>query len=535
MKAEQLILKLHRDKIKIQLAGQQLKVFSPGGGIIPEEVLSEIRLHKTAIISLIQKATQEKRLYEPIMKLAQGEPYYAVSHAQKRLLLLIQHEDARLAYNSFTAKQLSGELQLEYFRQAFRCLIERHESLRTVFVSVAGEFMQSVMPAGDAGNVLGYTDLCGEPDAAGKIAMLVQDHYTYVFNLETGPLLKASLIRTAPREYVFLIVIHHIISDGWSLKVFLAELIHLYNAFLEQRMPALPSLHIQYKEYACWQNSLLQDETFISSHRDYWRERFQGEIQPLPLLPDYERPATRTFNGDKLKKTLPQEHSEGLELLCRKHHTSLFTALLAVWKTLLFRYTYSEDIIIGTPVAGRNHLELENQIGFYVNTLALRTNISRDDTFLSLLGKVNHTVIEALDHQLYPFDCLVDDIDLKRDSSRSPLFDITLVLQSTEDLDEIKGVKQGEVLKGLEISDYPFNYRYSIYDLSIRVTQQGRVLHMEIEFNTDLFSYSRIAQMYQHFLNLLDVVSKKPEVLLHKIDYLSEEEKRRLLARSHAQ
>jgi NRPS condensation-like uncharacterized protein len=251
-----------------------------------------------------------------------------------------------------------------------------------------------------------------------------------IFDLARGPLLKASLLRLEDSQHLFVLTMHHIISDGWSMANLVNQVLTCYQAFRRGAENPLPALRIQYKDYAVWQRQQLSGAE-LETHQNYWRQQFAGEVPVLALPTDFARPPVKTYRGDRVTRMLAPVTQDALRL-GQQQGATLFMVLLAAVKALLYRYTSQQDIIVGSPLAGRERQELEEQIGFYVNTLALRTRLSAEDSFRKLLDKVKATTLEAYQHQIYPFDRLVEEMHLSRDASRSPLFDVLAVLQNLE-------------------------------------------------------------------------------------------------------
>lgn len=533
MQIEELLGRLNKANIKITVAGENLKLSTASGNTIPSALLNDIKEHREAVINYIQKREQDKYRFESIPKVPEDERY-EISHAQKRLLILAQFDEPLIAYNCFGSKILEGFVNIDILRKSFNVLIQRHESLRTVFYMDEGEFWQKII---DPANLswqdfqTTYTDLQDDPEMADKLKNICGQYSGMAFRLDKLPLIKTGLFRIGKSEFVFLYSIHHLISDGWSSKVFFSELMHLYNCFSTGSDVYLQPLRIQYKDYSSWQNRLLKNKSFIKPYRDYWINRLQGAGKPLNLLPDFNRPEVKTYHGNVIQKLLPHELHNAIQALCLKSDNSMFTFLLATVKLLLFRYTNEEDIVIGTSVAGRDHPDLESQVGFYVNTLALRTRFLRTDTFYELLKKVNETVLEGLDHQLYPFDILVDELTIDRELSHSPLFDIKVVLQNTEDLTEIRDVKIETTIRDVIIKNYPADLHVSIYDISFRFTEHNDGIYTNIEYNTDLFTKERIEQMFSHFIFIVKQVLANSAIRLEEVSCLTPEEKSRLMDR----
>ncbi len=523
--------------------------------MIHKEMNAEISLRDFFTHSTIQEQAEKIRarapsVFSPIAP-APDAAHHPLSHAQRRLWVLDKFEGGGAAYNVPAALALKGEPNPELLERVFEELIRRHESLRTVFISVAGEPAQKILDFTTLFSdrrIVTRLDLTGEPDPGKRARELAEEDAKRPFDLERGPLTRVTLLKLENgnstmeirypgpgdsggnqpvSKYVMLFNMHHIVSDGWSMTVLIREFRELYKYFNSRmsnsgsrRPHPLPPLRIQYKDYAAWQNRLLSEES-ASIHRDYWHETFSGEIPVLDLPLDFSRPAVRTFNGDAIDFSVSPGDSRRLKARGARWDASLFMTLLAVVKLLLHRYTGQEDIIVGAPIAGRRHVDLENQIGFYLNTLPLRDRVDGDRVFDDLLQRVKQTTMNAYDHQLHPFDSLVEELDLHRDLGRSPLFDVMVVLQNNEE--------EALSLEGLDIHSFDSGRHISKFDLTFTFWEDGDAVKGSIYFNTDLFRKDRIERMAAHFLELVKSILTHPEQPVGRLDILPERERRLLL------
>ncbi len=437
---------------------------------------------------------------------------FAMSSAQRRLWVLDQLNVDRSAYNLPQAFLLEGDLNVPAFRRALAAVVDRHESLRTVFTDIGGEPQQQVQARIDF--ALEDVDLSSrpDPDDAARVCAVRQVHAA--FDLSRGPLIRASLLRLTPSRHVFVFTAHHIVCDGWSLGVLAAEVSALYNAFAEGRENPLPALPLQYRDYAAWQNAQLRNPE-TTAHREYWHRRLSGALSTLDLA-DRPRPAVQTFAGDTACSTVDASLVERFEQLGREHGATLFMALLAAVKVLLYRYSSQEDLIVGSPVAERGHPDLENQIGMYVNMLAFRDHIQSTDSFVAVLAQVRQTALEAYAHQAYPFDLLVSELDLDRDLSRPPLFNVVVAFEDND----------ARSLDLLRLRATEFDTRYSIakFDLTVFFTRTPAGLGLALTFNTDLFSPDRIRRMGDHFERLIRSIVQNPQQPVGSLSLLSGDE-----------
>ncbi|MEI6145688.1 MAG: amino acid adenylation domain-containing protein [Methylococcales bacterium] len=436
---------------------------------------------------------------------------YALSHSQKRLWLMDQMHIDSVAYNLPEALLIKGELNVQALRDALQCLVDRHESLRTGFIERNGEPRQVIE---DIKVELPVIDLSAFPDPKAQALSYVEKDLHSAFDLRSVPLFRSSALKLSQQEHVLLFNVHHIISDGWSLGILTREWLTFYRALQEKSDISLAPLTVHYRDYAAWQNDYLKSP-LATKHKEYWLKNLSGSLPVLDFPTDFPRPMTQTFNGDTLHFKLPEFALQQFQTLLSESQSSLFMGLNAVVKILLFRYTGQQDLIVGTPVAGRGHADLENQLGFYVNTLALRDDIQPEQSFEELLEKIKATAIAAFDHQLYPFDLLVNDLTIQRDMSRSPVFDVMVALQNNE-----AGLS---ILDNLSIESFVKENHWDIsrYDLLFHFKEEADGLAIDINFNPDLFAKTRIQRLGEHVLQLFDSIVQQPKSAVGKLALLT--------------
>ncbi len=457
--------------------------------------LAEIFHHPT--VAALAQILNEKQFahYNDITPVAEA-PFYELSHAQRRLWVLSKFPGSAAAYHMPSVTALSGKLNVPALAQSFHAVSLRHESLRTTFIEHDGIPFQHIAP----NSLFQLEQMDCRHQSPGAVQALVNNLETQPFDLEKGPLLRATLIHTNTDHYLLVLVMHHIISDAWSMEVLLKELLFLYRAFSRQESPSLPATEVQYKDYATWQHRYLQSEAANHS-RAYWQETLSGRISPLQLPCDFARPQLKTYNGATLRVQLPAADALAFRQLCSAQHATTFIGLITVVSILLHRYTASTDIIMGTPVAGRNHRRLENQLGLYVNTIPLYNRIDPDNSFIQLLQQSKQTVIAAYEHQAYPFDSLVDELAVPRDSSRNPLFDVLVAMLDYSAMEkELAAAGQDT---GLQLTRHPSGTGTSKFDLYFNFTGSGDQLLLDLEYNTDLFLPQTIERIGTHFTTLL--------------------------------
>lgn len=455
---------------------------------------------------------------ESIPPIPDGEDY-AISHAQQRLWILHQLENAPAVYNIPSALELEGNLDLGVLEKALTVLIRRHEALRTTFFQKEEVVRQQIHPA-PIGSVLRYFDFSHHSNSVVIANEFLRTEALQPFDLIEGPLLRVSVLKIADQHHVLAFVLHHIICDGWSIDVIVRELSLLFRAFSEGTTVALATLPIQYRDFAAWQNAQLT-QPHTDTARQYWLRQLAGDLPVLELPTDFPRPARQSFKGQTLSFSLGQELTRQLQALGRGENASVFIVLVAAVKTLLHRYSGQEDIIIGHPVTGREHPDLENQVGFYVNTIVLRDRIEPERSFIDLLRAIKHTTLEAFTHQNYPFDQLVEELERKRDLSRNPVFDVMVAFQerSSETLD----------LPNLTARRMTTETTVSRVDLLLLFIEEEQGLEVVVEFNTDIFHPATIARLQEHLLTLLAGIVRQPETPLWQLPLLTSIEQQRLL------
>lgn len=448
--------------------------------------------------------------------------YYALSNNQKRLWLLCQMEDGGIAYNEVNAYQLDGALDPSLLEQAFCALVERHEALRTIFVPVNDEPTQCIIPAASFGFSMPLEDLSSHVEVETATKKAVDAFLSVVIDLSQGPLFRAKLLRLADQRHILLIHAHHIIFDDWSFEVLIRELAVLYDRFRAGGPNPLPTLAIQYKDYAAWNNERLQPRS-LQPHLDFWLQQFSGELPVLELPYDFQRPTHRTHQGSSVAYWLGPELTRRLRTFCQAEKASVFMGLITALNALFYRYTHQQDIVLGIPVAGRDHFDLEGQIGFYANTLALRTQFTGEQTFRALLETVRLNLLSAQAHQCMPFDGLVDHLQVKVDPSRNPLFDV-LVVYKKEDTSEYH-----KHIGGVKIDPYFKEVTTSKFDLNFAFIEEPEDLAVTIVYNTQLFRRDSMERLFRHLCHLLSEAIAAPAQRISAFHFLSAAEQQQLV------
>lgn len=454
----------------------------------------------------------------PLPQVFEGSSF-PLSYAQQRLWFLHWLEPDSPAYNLPGALHLAGHLHRGVLKRSLEEILRRHEILRAKFISVDGRPYQIIDPVLRLD--LPVVDLGGWPPEERELEMqrLAKAEARSPFDLAEGPLLRATLLRFAEDEHVLLLSLHHIVADGWSLGVLAREVGALYQAFLAGAQSPLAQLPVQYVDYAVWQRKWLDGEV-LESQLAYWKRQLEGSPALLDLPSDRPRPTAQTFRGASRTFEFSAELGRRLSALSLESGVTLFMTLLAAFKVLLYRYTQQADLLVGTPIANRNHLETEGLIGCFVNTLVLRTDLSGNPGFSELLGRVRKVALAAFEHQDLPFEKLVEGLQLERRLSYSPLFQVMFVMQGAP--------TAALELPGLSLHSLEIDSGTAKYDLTLSVTGTNAP-GGTLEYNTDLFDEATAARLLAHYRSLLEAVVADPGQPIHELPLLTPEERRQLL------
>ena len=433
-----------------------------------------------------------------------------LSFSQQRLWFLHQMDPGSPAYNIPLAVELVGRLNVRALGASLGEVVRRHEVLRTTFTAVAGRPVQRI--GAPAAPDLPVLDLRALPDPLGELHRISQVEVRRPFDLASGPLLRAMLLRLGSDRHVLLVTLHHIVSDAWSSGILAHELTVLYGAFADGRRSPLPELGLQYADFAAWQRQCLAGEAFASELR-LWVEKLAGAPSFLLLPVDRPRPAIPSAAGRREAMLVPEELAAALSRRAFEQGATPFMLLLAAFKTLLFRYTGQEDLLVGTPSAGRNRVEIERLIGFFVNTLVLRTAVAGSLPFTELLRRVRAGALFASDHQNVPFEVVVEELRPERETSRTPLFQVMFALQNAP--------PPVLSLPSLDLSLLTLDSVTAKFDLTFDLTETPSRLVGSIEYSTDLFDRSTVERMARNFETLLAGIAARPEALLQDLPLLS--------------
>ncbi|RKG94728.1 amino acid adenylation domain-containing protein, partial [Corallococcus sp. CA053C] len=458
------------------------------------------------------RATQQGQVLPPLVAVPRTGAL-ALSFAQQRLWFLEQLEPGTAAYNVPAAVRITGALDADAMRRAFFALTVHHESLRTTFPPSHGEPVQHIADTLEPDFTV--IDLSTRPEAerSAEVRHRAAAEAGRSFDLTRGPLLRVTLLRLSEREHVMLLTMHHIVSDGWSMNVLVEDLTALYAAFVAGRPSPLSALAIQVADHAAWQRRWLRDEA-LEQQLAYWRRQLADAPPFLELATDKPRPAVQSFRGASWFVHLPRELSDAIESLGRSEGVTPFMVLLSALKVVLHRHSGQDDLCVGMPVASRSRVELEGLIGFFANTLVLRTRLDTTLSFRELLARVRTTAIGAYSHQDVPFEKLVEELQPRRDLGRSPLFQVMFTFQNARLPDTSHA--------GLELSRLDVDHGTSKFDLELVLSASDDGLRGRFEYSTDLFEEGTVARLFQHLRTVLEAVVVRPEQRLGELPLMPE-------------
>ncbi len=501
-----------------QLKGEKL-VFSGNLEALDDRLKAAIKQNKTQLVELFREKSEDNSAGTTINK-APITDNMPLSFAQNRLWLLDQIEGGTHQYNLLLNLQLTGELKVPALTQAFNSIIERHEILRTNYHKNAdNEPYQQVNPLDNDGFTFNWIDL--QDHTPTEQEMVIKNYLSgqslAPFCLETDFMIRAAIHKLAENSYSLIITLHHIASDGWSRNLLTKELTALYNAYAQGAPNPLDPLQLQYSDYASWQHQHLNQDR-RGHHLQFWKDKLASlpEVHELPA--DFTRSAIQDFSGATFRQSISQPVCKGIKSLERQHNASLFMILNAAFSVLLSRYTNSHDVVFGTPIANRQQHEIAKLVGFFVNNIVVRTNTGGNPTFVELLQQCNNDLLDMYEHQQCPFDLLVDELQPTRSRSRTPLFQIMLVLQNNE-LTSLN-------LTGLELKQGQNNDNIAKYDLTLTVTEGNAAdpsLHLEWNYATGLFKDATIKQLATSFACILQGIVENPQTPIESLPVIPED------------
>jgi len=520
--------------LRIKQVGATDDFFALGGhSLLATQVVSRIRqsLNVEVPLRALFEAPTVAQLAQRVEALGKTTPIPAItralrnrnlplSFAQQRLWFLNELEPDNPLYNIPIAVAMSGELSFDALEHSLNEIVRRHEVLRTTFRVENNQPIQVIAP--DLKIKVEVFDLTGVPaveqqDAVNRMAI---EGASAIFNLRTGPLFRAAVLHLNQRDHVLLLNMHHIVSDGWSLWQFVKELAALYAAYVQGAQPPLEELAIQYADYGVWQRQWMQGGV-LDQHLEYWKKQLAGAPGVLELPADRIRPAVQTYRGATETALFPPNLLARLKEISAAEGATLFMTLLAAYQTLIFRYTGQEDVVVGTPIANRTRAEIEELIGFFVNALVMRTDLSGDPGFREVVGRVRAVALGAYAHQDLPFEKLVEVLQPERDLTRTPLFQVWFALQNAPRT-EFK-------LPGLDLRTMAVHNGTSKFDLGLFVVEKPEGLSCMVEYSTDLFDASTIQRFIGHFRTLLEGIAASPDMRISDLPWLSSAERHQIV------
>jgi amino acid adenylation domain-containing protein/non-ribosomal peptide synthase protein (TIGR01720 family) len=526
---ERAIAAIWQDVLRVERVGVEDNFFEIGGDsllniqvvsrmrtafnvdVSPRAVFDNPTVAALASVLPIEPAVDSQALI-PVVPRQDGMP---LSFAQQRLWFMDEFEPGSAEYNVSAGLRLSGPLDPQALRAALNALVARHEVLRTTFRSVDGVGVQFVHADGDAG--WAAVDLSAAEEAEDALSGLVQAELQRPFDLRVGPLVRAMLIRVTDQDHVLVLSMHHIVTDRWSMNVLTRELVALYQSTMDGTDAGLPALPLHYVDYAAWQRDQWTGDA-LAEDLAYWSTQLAG-VDPLELPTDRPRPAVRTWHGGAEGFELPAEDLARLKELCRDGGVTLFMTLAAATQVLLARWSGSNDISLGTVTSGRDRSELEDLVGFFVNTVVLRSTVDGGQSFADMLGSVKETVLQAFAHQNVPFDAVVDELAPERDASRTPLVQAMMVLHNAWMQDTTLGT-------GLRLTEYELPRVTTMFDVTVEYAERDGRLTGWIGYNADLFDSATIQRMAGHLSALLKGIAAQPRTAVSALPMLGEAEYR---------
>ncbi len=513
--ALRLLTQLRELDVRVWADGDRLRCSAPQG-VLTDELRAELGARKADVLRLLSSASPLDTSDRGHAEAAQAP----LSFSQQRLWFLDQLHPGSAEYNIPGATRLTGTLDVGAMERALAEIVRRHASLRTVFatadgvpVQVISSIWRSSLPVHDLRSIPADSR---EPQAR----QLLLDEARRPFDLARGPLFRAALYRTQEQEYLLMLVVHHIVSDGWSSAVFVHELCSLYKAFVAGKPSPLPELPMQYADFARWQQQWLQGDA-LERELSYWTRQLDGRLPVLELPTDRPRPAMRTSDGAVFKTELLPALSGALTSLSRREGVTLFMTLLAGFDLLLCRYTAQEDILVGTPIANRSRAQTEGLIGLFANTLVLRADVSGNPTVRGLLQRVRETALAAYAHQDVPFAKLVEVLKPERTLGHSPLVQVMFALQNLPVAEF--------VVSDLQVAPMPLETGTAKFDLTVTALETENGLQFWSEYRTDLFEAATVGRMGDSLEAILTAMAADPEARIDTLPVMGPAERHKIV------
>ncbi len=523
MKTSEFLSLLRDLQIRVWVANGELKCSAPKGAL-SADLKRELVARKEEILSVLESAAEsggdDGALGAAIPRAPRGGDL-PLSFTQQRLWFLQQLDPDLVAYNVPMSWRLSGPLDVSALERSMVEIVNRHEVLRAVFPIRSGRPTVAFLDPGRIRlETIEKPEELSDEEWRAEVRGLLEERAREPFRLDQGPLFRPALARIGPDEHVLFALVHHMVFDGWSIERFLGELRTLYEAFAAGRPSPLDELPIQYADYAAWQRKTAERESF-AREMSYWRQALSGELPVLEIPRDRPRPPVQTYAGAKEHHPIGRALVDSLEELARRENATLYMVLLAAYKALLQRYTGLDDVLVASPIAGRDREEVQGLIGFFANTLVLRTSLEGDPTFRELIARVKQTCLNAYEHQDVPFERLVDELVPQRNLSYSPLFQTLFMIEEGVGLHE----RMGEVV----VEAYELDTFVARTDLMLYVYRAAHDWSVWGEYNTDLFDGPTIAGLLRHYVRLLEAVAANPGRRISRLPLLRDGERQQVV------
>ncbi|SHK85208.1 Phosphopantetheine attachment site, partial [Clostridium cavendishii DSM 21758] len=519
---EEALVKIWEKVLGVNNIGINDNFFELGGHSLKATILMgkihkafniQVELRKLLELKTIKEISEyinskEKSIYESIGKVEKKE-YYLASSAQKRVYILQEFDKKSTAYNIPGAMEIEGKVDIERLEKTFLKLIQRHETLRTSFENLNGYIIQRIHEIESINFRIEEIKVKNEE----KINDFIE-----CFDLSKAPLLRVALIKLEEDRHILVFDMHHIISDGTSMAILKREFVEIYKG------KELEDLKIQYKDYSEWQNKMQQSKSF-KKQEEYWLKEFKGEIPILNIPTDYSRPLVQSFEGDSIEFIIGEEETKRLREIAKETGTTMYMVLLSVFNILLSKYSEQEDIVVGTPIAGRPHADLERIIGMFVNTLVIRSIVNVEISFREYLKSIKEKALSAYENQDYQFDELVDKVKPVRDLIRNPLFDVMFVLQNLE--------KVNSEIEDLIFKQYNLSHGVEKFDITMTAIEVNNQIYFNLGYKIKLFKHKTMERMSEYFKFIIKTIINNLDIKICQIDLITDEENDYILQNSN--
>lgn len=527
MEVQNILDILIQEKIQIRLGDDKNLKLSTRNGKISPKIVSLIKENKAAILAyLIDREEKSKKVTVTVERAPKME-YYPVSVDQYRMWVLSQFEEASVAYNISNGVVINTAIDPDILQEANKRLCIENEILRTTFIQNAdGQLVQKIHEVSEVVTNITFNDLSNTANGQTEAENILKANCQIPMEFTAGPLYKLFCFKLSSDSFFIAMIIHHIISDGWSLQILNAELLQNYDDIQHGRQPQQTVEKYGYKDFAYWQNQQLKLSENASL--DFWKEKLSGDLPVLNLVDQTKRPNVKTYNGKYIEQDFSPELTASLKTLFGKRQSTTFIGMMAAVNVLLYKYTNDKDIIIGTPVAGRELEEFRNTVGLFTNSVPIRLRVNSQQSFLDFLDAARKEVLEAFDHQNFPFEQMVELVDEKRDISRAAIFDVMVVMQNMDFTPD----SAPETNDSLAVELVDIDSQVALFDLTWTFTEKEHGIGLLLRYNTDLFDDAYITNVIEHFVQLLQQIVENPTASIANLNIVSEEERTKILALS---